>query len=268
MIGKELTDLLIKDDIKLADLRYGDDLRNFDECMNLCKDVKVLYHLAGIKGSPKMTKEQPSKFFVPMIQMNTNILEAAKQCGVEKVLYTSSIAVLNPDSDEYPAWAKMTGEKQIEAYKIENSKTKYSIVRPSNVYGKYDNFNRENLMVISDLIKKSLKNDKLIVWGDGSQTRNFINARDVANGMIKTIKYMPDYAVNLGGKEYSIKEVAEKIKKHIGKPLEIVYDKSKKIGKQNRPMNSALAEYYLKWEPKVNLDKGIKEVIKWKQLSG
>ncbi|MBI2632394.1 NAD-dependent epimerase/dehydratase family protein [Candidatus Pacearchaeota archaeon] len=263
MIGRELVEMLEARGarVKKADLRLGHDLIYFDKCLEICKGIEIVFHLAGIKGNPKMTAERPADFFVPMVQFNTNMLEAARLSGVKSFLYTSSIAVLNPETDEYPAWAKMTGEKQIEAYRIQYPDgMKCCIVRPANVYGRYDNFEAKHAMVITDLIRKAVTG-KLEVWGDGSQVRDFVNAKDVALGMIIVMEKMPQEPINLGsGKEYSIKEIVEIIAKELS--AEVTYDTTKPSGGQKRVMDISKAQN-LGFEPQISIEKGILEMVEY-----
>ena len=240
MIGKELVEQLKVYElegtiIRCADLSLGTDLRYYDKCLEAVQGVSDVYALMGVTGSPKMTNERPIDFFVPMLQCNTNILEAARVQGVQKVLYTSSVAVLNPDTDKYPAAAKQMGEFQIEAYKIQYPTfgNNCCVVRPSNVYGRYGNFKNLDAMVITSLIRKAVLNNTIEVWGDGSETREFINAKDVARGMILAMEQMPDKPVNLGsGEVHSIKQAAEILSKLSGKP--ITYIPKEKRGGQIR----------------------------------
>ena len=248
-------------EIHKADLRLGHDLTYFDKCLEICKGVDFVFHLAGIKGNPKMTAERPADFFVPMVQFNTNMLEAARRSGVKIFLYTSSIAVLNPETDEYPAWAKMTGEKQIEAYRIQYPEgMKCCIVRPANVYGRYDNFEAKHAMVITDLIRKAATG-KLEVWGDGSQVRDFVNAKDVALGMLITMENLPQEPISLGsGNEYTIKQIVEIISKAFNS--EVTYDTSKPSGGQKRVMDISKARS-IGFEPQVSIEQGILEMIEY-----
>lgn len=194
MIGRELEELLVRMEesegviIVGTDLKKGLDLRDYKTCVALCYGMDEVYHLAGIKGNPKMTNERPADF-MKMLQFDTNMIYAAQECGVKKFLYTSSIAVENPESDKYPAWAKATGEKLIEAMRIQYPQgTKYCIVRPANVFGKYDNFDNPDAMVVTSLINKASKGEDLVLWGDGLFERDFISAKDVARGMIKVME--------------------------------------------------------------------------------
>ena len=79
------------------------DLRDKDSCEHICRMADYVFHLVGIKGSPIMTRERPVDFMGPMLQFDTNMILAAQQYGVKKFLYTSSIAVENPQTDKYPA---------------------------------------------------------------------------------------------------------------------------------------------------------------------
>jgi len=266
MIARELIEQLNKGDVTIicADIKNDVpvDLRNFNYCLQLCEGADEVYHLMGVKGNPKMTSERPVDFMGPMLQCDTNMILAAQIHGVKKFLYTSSIAVENPDSDKYPAWAKQTAETLIEAMRIQYPKgTKYCVVRPANVYGRYDNFSNPDAMVITSLIRKALDNEELEVWGDGREVRSFINAKDVAGGMIKTMKKMPNFPINLTGPQASIKNVAEIIRDSIGKEIKIKYNLSKASGKKSRVMasNGLLVGF----KPKISLEDGIKEVIEW-----
>lgn len=199
MIGLELREQLkeLGADVHIADICYGSwaDLREYKNCKKLCKGKEIVFHLAGIKGNPKMTKERPVDFMAPMLQFDTNMIRAAQECKVKKFLYTSSIAVEHPESDKYPAWAKQTAENLIEAMRIQYPQgTQWTIVRPANVYGRYDNFNNPNAMVITSLIAKALKDKELILDKKGIlQIRDFINAKDVARGMIQAIEGIDAY---------------------------------------------------------------------------
>jgi GDP-L-fucose synthase len=226
MIGRSLINKLIEKEaiITIADLSdpvnlpkevnfVKADLRYFDQCEKICKGQDYVFNLVGIKGSPKMCLEQPADFMVPMLQFNTNMMEAARLADVQWYLYTSSVGVYSPSeifvedsvwqtfpspNDRFAGWAKRMGELQAEAYSIQYKWDKVSIVRPANVYGDYDNFNPENAMVIPSLIRKSQENDVLEVWGDGSPIRDFIHADDVAEGIIFAVENKITEPINLG----------------------------------------------------------------------
>jgi GDP-L-fucose synthase len=277
MIGKALVELLYDEtsaNITVADLPNVD-LRDRHDCKAICKDQDIVFHLAGIKGSPQRCMEAPASFSVPMIQFNANMIEAAYDADVEWFLYTSSIGVYHPaeifveddvwktfpsENDWYAGWAKRIGEMNVEAYMKEYNWNKCSIVRPANVYGPNDNFG-EWSMVIPSLIKKAYENDVLEVWGDGSPIRDFIYSEDVARGMIHMVENEVIQPVNLGsGTGVTIKEIAEIIADHFSK--EIIWDITKPAGDAKRLMSVERAENY-GFKPQVSLEGGIVRTIQW-----
>jgi GDP-L-fucose synthase len=215
------------------------DLRYFNQCEAICDGMDYVFNLVGIKGSPKMCAEQPADFMVPMLQFNTNMMEAARRANVKWYLYTSSVGVYAPaevfkeddvlntvpsPNDRFAGWAKRMGEMQAEAYSIQYGWNKVSIVRPANVYGAYDNFNPANAMVVPSLIRKAQENDVLEVWGDGSTIRDFIHADDVALGMLFAVENQITQPINLGsGERYSIKEVVDILAKISGFGTKTLY---------------------------------------------
>lgn len=263
MVGKELVEILTQREkscvIHQADLKLGNDLRNFEECLRITKDIDEVYHLVGVKGSPKKTIEKPVDFMETMLQCDINMITAAQKNGVKKFLYTSSIAVLNPRTDKYPAWAKRTAEVLIEAHRIQYPKgTQFVTVRPCNVYGRFDDFHNPDAMVVTSLIRKALTQDKIEVWGNGTEIRDFINSKDVAEAMILCIEKMPQEPMNItGGKPHQIKQLAEYISRYTNKP--VVYNKSKRRGAKMRIMENNLEE--LGFKQKIYLSEGIKQVI-------
>ena len=243
----------------MLDIKNGDDVRDFRTCVSYCEGVDEVYHLFGIKGSPYMTQKEPATF-MQMLQGDANMIYAAQSEGVKKFLYTSSITVNYPDVDVYPAWVKSTAEKLIEAHKIEYPNgTKFTIVRPASVYGRFDDFKNKNAMVIPSLISKSIQPYEkfLEIWGDGTQVRDFINSKDVAKGMIKCMDEMPEYPVNLcSGKGITIKKVAELIAKQTNKKIKYIPIKNQIMGAQKRVMKKNYDFGEL-----IDIETGIKEVI-------
>lgn len=291
MIGRSLVKLLLEKECKIyiadltkpTDLPEGVehlqvDLRFFDNCLDICKGKDFIFHLAGVKGSPKMCIEQPVDFMVPMLQFNTNMIQAAFESNVEWFLYTSSVGVYSPaevfyeesvwdtfpsPNDRYPGWAKRIGELQTETYKIQHGWDRFSIVRPANVYGPYDNFNPANAMVVPSLIRKAQENDVLEVFGDGSPIRDFIFADDVARGMIYTVENKIKEPINLGsGMGYSIKQLVEMVVKHSGKSLEIKWLSDMPSGDKKRLFSMDRARKY-GFEPLIKLEEGIKITTEW-----
>lgn len=291
MIGRSLVEMLHQKGAKITiadltepiglpeDVDYVKvDLRYFDQCEKICNGMDYVFNLVGIKGSPKMCAEQPVDFMVPMLQFNTNMMEAAARANVKWYLFTSSVGVYAPadvfkedsvwstmpsPNDRFAGWAKRIGELQAEAYGIQYGNKNISIVRPANVYGAYDNFNPANAMVVPSLVRKAQENKELEVWGDGSAVRDFIHADDVAKGMVFAVENKITEPINLGsGKGYSIKQVVEMVVKHCGKDLPIKWLTDKPSGDALRLFDMTRAKSY-GFDISVDLDEGIKRTTDW-----
>lgn len=255
---------------------YGD-LRDFEFCKHITADKDLVFHIAGIKGSVKMTRENPSSFFVPILMMNTNILEASRLNKVRKLVYTSSVGAYSSSEvfvegenlggepmDEFPGWAKRIAEKQIQSYFIQYGLTDFSIVRPANIYGPGDNFDPKNAMVIPSLISRIAGGENpMKIWGDGSSVRDFAYSKDVAEGIILALHHGTNGGfVNLGsGIGCTIKELVETLKKIIG--FEFEFDSSKPSGFPKRVMDITLARKMIGYNPSVSLEDGLKMTWEW-----
>ena len=297
LIGIQLVDLLIQQGAKVnvVDLRkpYGRlnfpdavtfrtmDLTDYTNCISACKDVDYVFNLMCIKGSPKAMKEKPASHLVPMLRFNTNLMEAARECNVSRYLYTSSVGVYPPtdvlveddvwktfpsENDWYAGWTKRIGELQAQAYEIEYGWDSISIVRPTNTYGPYDYVDSDSATVVPSLIKKILSGkSSIVVWGDGSNVRDFMYSRDVAKGMMLVMEKSPGpkYPVNLGsGKRYSIKDLVNIILDNVDKKPEIVWDTSKITGDNVRVMNIDRAKS-LGFKQTISLEEGVRRTINW-----
>ncbi|HEX9722266.1 MAG TPA: NAD-dependent epimerase/dehydratase family protein [Candidatus Paceibacterota bacterium] len=292
LIGRPLVEMLIDAGAKVRIASLDDssrahpqaefmqvDLTDKNNCMKAAEGMDMVFHLAGIKGSPKMTQEKPASFFVPTILFNTNMMEAARKSEVERYLFTSTVGVYSPaeifseddvwktfpsENDKFAGWAKRMGELQVEAYAIEYGWDKVAIVRPANVYGPYDNFDPANAMVIPSLVKRALDGENpLVVWGDGSPVRDFIHAKDVAKGMLLALEKCPGYPINLGsGEGVQIKEIVEIIVNNMERKPKVEWDTSKPSGDKKRLMDISRARA-LGWKPEVSIEEGIKEVMQW-----
>ncbi len=289
MIGRELVDLLLQReaDVYVADLKQPDDLkgkvtfakvdlREYSSCMEICDGMDYVFNLVGIKCSPKVCINEPAKIIGPMLQFNTNMLEAAMKANVEWYLYTSTVGVYQPaevlreddvwstqpsKNDWFGGWAKRMGELQCLAYQRQDGQGKCSIVRPANVYGSYDNFDLDSAMVVPSLIRKAFSNDILEVWGDGSAIRDFIHARDVARGMLFVVENKITEPINLGsGDEISIKRIAKAVANEAN--VKIKWDTSKPTGDPRRVFDMTRAKSY-GFTPTISIEQGIKETIEW-----
>jgi len=293
MIGKELVNRLVNfgADVRIASMDDPSrahpeaefikaDLTDYSACVKVCKGMEYVFQLAGIKGSPLVCQTKPASFFDSTILFSLNMLKAARSAGVERYLSTSSVGVYAPSeifreddvwtsfpskNDWFAGWAKRMGELQIEAYKIQYGWNKLAVVRPANVYGNFDNFSPNDAMVIPSLIRRAVDGENpLVVWGDGSPIRDFIHARDVADGMLIVMDKMPEKPVNLGsGTGVTIKEIAESVCKCVfGDPGALVWDTSKPSGDKKRLMDISYANS-LGFMPEIKIEDGIRETVNW-----
>ena len=210
-----------------------------------------------------------------------NLLMAAQISKVKKYLYTSTYGVyahspimkeedvwktFPSDNDKFAGWAKRIGELQVEAFKIEYKFESLHIVRPANIYGPYANFDPENSMVISSLIKRVTDGENpLVVWGDGTAIRDFIFSEDVAEAMIQIVQKKIEKPINIGsGTGVSIKELVDTLisSQMIKKKPKVIFDKTKPSGDKTRILDTSRAKSY-GIKNKVTLKEGLEKTIDW-----
>jgi GDP-L-fucose synthase len=295
MVGMQLLNYLAKTKCKLFSASLDNfkpvyknvihkrvDLRNIKNCNKITKDIDLLINVTGVAGSPEMAIKKPASFMSPNIIIPLNLINAAKTNGVKQYLFTSSYGVYKPSklmkeddvwktmpsqNDLYAGWAKRISELYINAIKIENKTfKKLFIVRPSNIYGPYANFDFKNSMVVQSLINKIFlqKENPVKVWGDGSAIRDFIYSKDVALSIIQILnKQYDDKPINIGsGKGYSIKQLVNTILKFSNVKNEIFWDKSMPTGDKCRILDTKRAKR-LGIKNFYTLDEGINETISW-----
>jgi GDP-L-fucose synthase len=255
------------------------DLTKFENCIKITKNIDIVFHLAGIKGSPKMAITRPASFLYPTVSFSFNMLEASRINKVKNYLFTSSVGVYSPSkifyedsvwstfpskNDWYAGWAKRICELQVDAYRKEFGFQNLSIIRPANVYGPYDNFDTENAMVIPSLIKKAIESKKkyLEVLGDGTPIRDFVFSEDVADAMLEMVKKKINIPLNIGsGKGYSIKKLAETIASNVPNK-KIKWKKVAFQGDKIRILSMKKANSK-GIKAKTSIQVGIKKTIEW-----
>ncbi|MEZ5666621.1 MAG: NAD(P)-dependent oxidoreductase [Alphaproteobacteria bacterium] len=290
MIGREVVRLLLEGGAEVTSVsldrlqpvhgaRYvHGDLSDLGLCLDLTADMDLVLHVAGIKGSVKVTQSRPASFFVPLLMMNTNMLEAARRNNVDHVVYTSSIGAYSPGEvfreaehdpalppmDMFPGWAKRMAEMQVEAYRIQYGLRNFAVVRPSNVYGPGDNFDPDNAMVIPTLMAKVARGDDPVeIWGDGSAVRDFVFAEDAARGIILAcVRGTGDGFINIGGpRGVTIRELVETLQRVT--PFNARFDPSKPGGFPRRVMELDHARATVGYDPAVSLEEGLSRTWAW-----
>jgi len=289
LIGRQVVDKLVGygsvvivaslDNIQLNDkvLYKTVDLCDFFACKEITKGMDLVFHIAGIKGSVKVTREQPSSFFVPLLMMNTNLLESARLNNVEKLVYTSSVGAYSPAEtfyedknteeppmDEFPGLAKRIAEKQVLAYNIQYGMNNFSIVRPGNVYGPGDNFDPQNAMVIPTLMYRIASGENPVkIWGDGSAIRDFAYSGDIAEGIIQALYFgTRSTFVNLAsGIGVTIKDLVETMNRVVDFNYE--FDETKPSGFPKRVLDISRAREWINYNPTTTLEDGLRQTWDW-----
>lgn len=286
--GADVTVVSI-DCAEYAKMVFGDkvrfiksDLTKYENCLAVTRGHDYVFNLVGIKGSTGIGETKVASYLVPMLWFQTNLMEAAFRNKVKRYLFVSSICAypesrmakkedtlwdgMPKQNDRIPGLAKRIGEIQGEAYLLEYKWDAVRIVRPSNVYGPYDDFNPITAQVIPSLIGRILGGENPFkVWGDGSAVRDFIYSDDAAYWMLVAMeKAPPCYPINIGcGKGITIKELVEIISACAPNPPIIKWDTTKPSGDPVRLLSIRRAEEYLEYVVKTNLVDGIKKTIQW-----
>jgi GDP-L-fucose synthase len=268
-----LDDLALDPDVEyvrgdLTDLRF---------CHEIVGGMEAVCHLAGIKGSVEVTTRRPASFLVPLLMMNTNLLEAARRAGVRRLVYTSSVGAYpsrevfheaeawdGPPMDVFPGWAKRMGELQIEAYAREHGIDGFAAVRLTNVYGPGDNFDPASAMVIPSLMARvAAGEDPVVVWGDGRAVRDFAYAADVAEGIVLALARGTGGGIlNLGsGAGTSIRELVETFAAVT--PFRFRFDAARPAGFPRRVMDVTAARARLGWSARTSLRDGLGATWEW-----
>lgn len=293
LVGRELVELLVKNGANVTSASLDEnnfekewnveylkiDLRDFQNCVKICKQKDYIFHVAGIKGSPILTKTKQYTFFTNFLQMNTNMIAAMYNSDMIRGLYTSTVGTYGPAdifyeddlwktnpslNDWFAGWAKRMGEVQIDAFKQQYQKQKISIIKPVNIYGKYDNFDLRTSTLVPSLIRKVYEaKESVEIWGDGSAERDIIHARDVARAAMFCVEKNIDLPVNVGnGKGVSIDSLIKTLIFSSGKTLSITNDLNKPKGDNARIANIDRL-LSLGFKSEVSLQDGLKETYEW-----
>lgn len=268
-----------QDEIELLPL----DLTSLDNCLRATEDVDYIFHLAASVGGIHFIKRENVGGLTPSLQMNTNMLEAARINDVENFLFASSACVYRQktkdlnrfkEEDAIPAnphstygWAKVMGEIQCQAY-YKDYGINCAVPRIFNAYGERENLDPKWSHVIPSFTRKAILYPKVDfeIFGDGTQERGFLYIDDCVEGLIRCIVKKADgEPINLGnGKEVvSINELAEKIIEISGKDIEIKRNAGGPEGTYKYCADMTKMKEELDWEPQVPLDEGLERVYNW-----
>jgi len=262
------------------------DLTKWENCVKAVDDIDVVIHLAAKVGGIGFNKKYPATLFYDNAIMGIQLIEAARQAGVEKFVAIGTVCAYPkftpvPFKEEnlwegYPeetnapyGIAKKILLIQAKAYREQYGFNAIYLLMV-NLYGPRDNFHPEYSHVIPALIRKVYEakesgRDCITLWGTGKPTREFLYVEDAADGIIlATERYNKSEPVNLGsGCEISIKDLATLIAELVGFDGEIKWDDSKPDGQPRRRLDVSKAEKEFGFKAKVNLKAGLEKTINW-----
>lgn len=262
------------------------DLRVWENCLTATQGIDQVYNLAADMGGIGYITSFLADISKNNILINAHMLEAAKQNGVQKYLFSSSACVyaqykqksadLVPlkEEDAYPAdpepgygWEKLFAEELCRYY-YHDYKFETRIVRFHNVYGPlgtYDGGKEKSPAAISRKVASST-DGTIEIWGDGEQTRSYMYVDDCVEGLIRLMASNHREPLNLGTDEMvSISHLVDMICGIAGKKLAKKHDLNKPQGVRGRNSDNTLLRKVLGWEPNTPLDKGLAITYKWIQ---
>src|SRR5215469_2766551 len=264
------------------------DLREQDMIVRLYKDAQpeVVIHLAAVVGGIGANRANPGRFFYDNAIMGIQMMEYARQARVEKFVAIGTICAYPkftpiPFKEEelwngYPeetnapyGLAKKMLLVQAQAYRAQYGFNAIYLM-PVNLYGPRDNFDLETSHVIPALIRqcveaKERQRRKIILWGDGSPTREFLYVEDAAEGiLLATERYDGGDPVNLGsGEELTINDLAKMIAAEVGFNGEIIWDPTKPNGQPRRRLDISRAKKLFGFQAAYHLRRGIPKTVTW-----
>src|SRR6266702_4044808 len=247
---------------------------------------EIVIHLAGEVGGIGANRANPGSFFYNNLIMGAQMMEYGRRHDVLKFVALGTICAYPkftpvPFKEEdlwngYPeetnapyGLAKKMLLVQAQAYRQQYGFNAIYLL-PVNLYGPRDNFDLDTSHVVPAMIRKceeakENKDDRIVLWGDGSPTREFLYVEDAAEGIVKaTEKYDDGQPVNLGtGKEISIRDLAQLIADEVGFSGNIVWDSSKPNGQPRRCLDTSRARESFGFQAQYAFREGIAKTVDW-----
>ncbi|MDZ4168054.1 MAG: GDP-L-fucose synthase [Coriobacteriia bacterium] len=263
------------------------DLVKREDILRMLADSRpdVIIHLAAVVGGIGANMTNPGKYFFENAMMGIQLIEEARLAGVSKFVALGTICA-------YPKFAPIPfREEDLWAGYPEETNAPYGLAKkmmlvqcqayrqqygfngvfllPVNLYGPRDNFNLESSHVIPAMIRKMIAardaSETVVLWGDGSPTREFLFVEDCARAIVLAAeKYDGEEPVNLGaGWEISMKDLAATIAEAVGYEGEIIWDTSKPNGQPRRKLDTARARELFGFEAEVTFAEGVRRTVEW-----
>ena len=284
-LGSHLVERLKQDGGDVFVARKADyDLTRWDDAERLFEDAEpgVVFHLAAEVGGIGANRANPGRYWYANLIMGAHVLELARRHDVGKVVLAGTVCAYPkhtpvpfhedelwngyPEETNAPyGVAKKSLLVGAQSYR-EQYGTNAIFLLPANLYGPRDNFHPTNAHVIADLIRKMHESpEEVVLWGDGSPTREFLYVEDAAGAFVLAgERYDGEEPVNIGaGKEISIRELAELIAELSGFTGEIAWDESMPNGQPRRSLDASRAKELFGFEARTSLREGLERTIAW-----
>lgn len=256
-------------------------LRIYSDTQKALKGIDVVLHLAADVGGIAYSSSHPATQMRNCLLMDANVFEAASAENIKRLVCVSS-AVAYPVNAASPlkeeelfmgepasggygyGFAKRMTVVMSRAYKEEKD-LNASVLLSSNAYGPGDNFDLSHGHVIPSLIRKCLTEKELVVWGDGTQKRDFFYVEDFAEGVILAAEKLDTAEpVNIGSADpITIKDLVEVIVRLTNFKGKVVFDSTKPQGQKIRNVSIEKAKRLMGFAPTFSLEEGIKNTIDW-----
>jgi GDP-L-fucose synthase len=288
-LGAHVVERLQREGIDPIVARRRDyDLTHWDHTERLFADAKpqLVIHLAAEVGGIGANRANPGRYWYANLMMGAHVLEQCRLHGVDKLVLLGTVCaypkfapVPFSEDDLWNGYPEETNAPYGVAKKsllvgAQGYRDQYGLnsiyLLPVNLYGPRDNFHPTNAHVIPDLIRKMVDaqtrgESEIVLWGDGSPTREFLYVDDAAEGIVlATLRYDGPDPVNLGtGEEISIKALAELIGEATGFEGEIVWDTTKPNGQPRRSLDTSRARELFGFEAQTLFRDGIARTVAW-----
>lgn len=248
-------------------------------------DIDTVIHLAATCGGIQANKKNPGKYFYDNMSMGLNVIECCRKFNVNKLVLVGTVcsypkycSIPFKEQDLWNGFPEETnapyGIAKKSLYIMADAYSRQygldvSILIPSNLYGPNDHFEEDKSHVIPAIVKKVYNakkyNQDLIVWGDGSATRDFLYVDDAASAIVKSIAINTGtQPINLGSnQEVSIKTLVEQVCDLMEYDGKIIWDTTKPNGQPRRLVDCSLAHNILDWTPTTNFTTGLTSTIEY-----
>jgi GDP-L-fucose synthase len=264
------------------------DLRDLSAVQRMMDTARpdVVIHAAGVVGGIGANRARPAEFFYDNLMMGVQLLHESWKRGIEKFVaigtvcaYPKFTPVPFREDDLWNGYPEETNApyglaKKMLLVQSQSYRQQYGFnsifLLPVNLYGPGDNFAPAVSHVVPALIKKCVDAkehgcEEVVVWGDGSPTREFLYVEDAARGIVLAAeRYNKSEPVNLGCSfEITIKELVELIARHTGFDGRIVWDTSQPNGQPRRKLDTSRAEKEFGFRSQVSFEEGLRQTVEW-----